>query len=112
MTERRFDLIAKAVLADSCSVQNILSSDTLHADCLGHEFHFAMTKYCLYECLDKPRKVNKQGDVTIRARLREARSKGYFQAHELSVEDLQEAAVLRLRRRVGAGELSTIALAK
>jgi hypothetical protein len=109
---RRIDQVCKIALADSCSVQNLLSSATLHEACCRHEFHFAVTKYCLYECLDKPRKTNSDGDVAIRQRLREARSKGLFPEHALSVEDLQEAALLRLRRRVGAGELSTIALAK
>jgi len=76
------------------------------------EFHFAVTKYCLYECLDKPRKKPKDGDFKIRQRLRDARAKGSFGEHALSVEDLQEVALLQLRKRVGAGELSTIALAK
>jgi hypothetical protein len=71
-----------------------------------------MTKYCLYECLAKPRKVELPGDLEIRRRLRAARAQGFFPDHELTVEDLQEAAVLRLRRRLGAGELSSIALAK
>lgn len=110
--ERRLDVVCKAVLADSCTVQNLLSSETLHAACRRHEIHFALTKYCLYECLDKPRKVPKAGDIAIRARLRSARSEGLFQEHHLAVEDLQEVEVLRLRRKVGAGELSTIALAK
>jgi hypothetical protein len=109
---RRIDQACKAVLTDSCSVQNILSSATLHAACVRGEFHFALTKYCLYECLDKPRKQQTEGDLAIRQRLREARTKGSFREHDLSVEDLQEAALLRLRKRLGAGELSTIALAK
>lgn len=101
-----------AVLADSCSVQNVLSSATLYAACGRSQFHFAVTRYCLYECLDKPRKTTTAGDAAIRQRLREARTRGAFGEHDLSVEDLQEAAVLQLRKRVGAGELSTIALAR
>jgi hypothetical protein len=109
---RRIDQACKAVLTDSCSVQNVLSSATLLAACTRGLFSFAVTKYCLYECLDKPRKTATDGDLAIRQRLREARIQGSFREHDLSVEDLQEAALLRLRKRVGAGELSTIALAK
>lgn len=93
-------------------MQNVLSSKTLHAACCRHGLQFVLTKYCLYECLDKPRKVDRPGDIEIRRRLQEARSRGFFMDHDLSIEDLQEAALMRLRRRVGAGELSTIALAK
>ena len=112
MNEGRVDQVCKAVLTDSCAVQNLLSSSTLHAACASAGFEFAITKYCLYECLDKPRKVELAGDLEIRRRLREARARGLFPAHGITVEDLQEAAVLRLRRRLGAGELSSIALAK
>ena len=112
MNEGRVDQVCKAVLADSCAVQNLLSSSTLQAACTSAGLQFAMTKYCLYECLDKPRKIELQGDLEIRRRLRAARAQGLFPDHELTVEDLQEAAILRLRRRLGAGELSAIALAK
>jgi hypothetical protein len=112
MIERRLDQACMTVLADSCAVQNILSSPTLQASCERQGFHFVLTKYCLYECLDKPRKIQLAGDTEIRNRLIKARMLGFFPAHELSIEDLQEAAILRLRRRLGAGELSAIALAK
>ena len=112
MNEGRLDQVCKAVLADSCAVQNLLSSTTLQTACMTAGFQFAITKYCLYECLDKPRKIDRPGDVELRRRLRAARTDGLFPDHELTVEDLQEAAVLRLRRRLGAGELSAIALAK
>lgn len=109
---RKIDQACMAVLADSCSVQNVLSSATLYAACARGRFQFAVTRYCLYECLDKPRRANSAGDLTIRQRLRDARAKGGFVQHDLTVDDLQETAVLRLRKRLGAGELSTIALAK
>lgn len=112
MTRNRLDTICIAVLVDSCAVQNVLSSHTLHTACCRNRLQLAMTRYCLYECLDKPRKVDRAGDIEFRRRLREARSKGLFEAHALSIEDLQEAALIKLRRKVGAGELSTIALAK
>lgn len=112
MIRRPIDAICRAVLADSCAVQNLLSSRTLHSACQRHGLQFVVTRYCLYECLDKPRKVELPGDLEIQRRLRDARDHGLFESHELTIEDLQEAAIIRLRRRVGAGELSTIALAK
>lgn len=45
-------------------------------------------------------------------RLNEDRASGSFQTIEMSIDDLQEIARLEERRKLGKGELSSIALAK
>lgn len=112
MIERRSDQVLKHVVIDTCAIWNVLSSRKLHAACAALGFHFAVAAYCIWECLEKPRKRHKPGDVELRARLEDARAKGQFQDHSLSVEDLQEMDVLRQMKSLGRGELATIALAK
>lgn len=109
---RRVDQIAKTLVADTCAVWNVLSSTVLHRACVKVGFEFAITQFVLYECLHKPRRELKPSDKELQERLRAARSRDQFKSHSLSVEDLQEVAILEQRRRVSKGELSAIAFAQ
>lgn len=107
----RVDQIAKAVVADTCAVWNVLSSAVLHRVCVGSGFEFAITEFVLYECLHKPRR-EKTSDKRLQERLRAARDQNQFKSYSLSVEDLQDVAILEQRKRVSKGELSSLAFAQ
>jgi hypothetical protein len=109
---RRIDRVAKAVVADTCAVWNVLSSTMLHRTCVAMGFEFALTAFVLYECLHKPRKERKPADEKLQQRLKEARSREQFKSYSLSVDDLQDVAVLEQRRSLSKGELAAIAFAR
>lgn len=112
MIDRRPDDVVKAVVVDTCAIWNLLSSPKLYMMCAALGFHFAVATYCIYECLHKPRKKSTAGDAELRERLARARGRAQFGDYPLSVEDLQEVDLLQRRKRLGKGELATIALAK
>jgi hypothetical protein len=99
-------------IMDTCAVWNVLSSPLLLRAALRCHCDFAMTGVVLYECLVKPRSRQRDSDDLLRARLEQERAAGRFQAHQLSLEDLQAVARLRQRRQLGHGELASIAFVK
>lgn len=109
---RRIDQISKAVVADTCSVWNLLSSRVLYRMCVASGFDFALTAFVLYECLHKPRKERRPIDEELLRRLREARERQQFKDVSLALEDLQEVALLEQRKRLSKGELASIAFAR
>lgn len=109
---RRVDQIAKAVVTDTCAVWNVLSSGALHNACVANGFEFVLTDFVLYECLSKPRSRLKPSDSELRKRLTTARGQSQFKSYSLSLDDLQEVAILEQRQRLSKGELSAIAFAR
>jgi len=99
-------------VTDTCSVWNVLSSRTLHSISRQASVHFVCPAFVMYECLHKPRSSNSPEERELRARLEEARTGGAFQTCELDITDLQTIEILEQRKRLGKGELSSIALAK
>ncbi len=99
-------------VADTCAVWNILSSRLLHSAACEAGCSFCYTYFVKYECLDKPRKNEREADTELKRRLRKALANDQFCAYHLDVEDLQEVEVLEKRRNLGKGELSSIAFAK
>lgn len=99
-------------MADTCSVWNVLSSDRLYQSATSAGCVFCCTGYVNYECLLKPRKKAYSHDVELQRRLRAARNGGKFQLFSLEIEDLQEIEILERRKKLGKGELSSIAFAK
>jgi hypothetical protein len=102
----------KLVVADTCSVWNVLSSRVLHRHGVAVGCCFSITTFGLYECLFKPRKTVVAADVELKRRLEAARVAGQFQSYPLDVEDLQDVALLERRRRLSKGELAAIAFAR
>jgi hypothetical protein len=99
-------------IADACSVWNVLSSLTLYRSARAARVNFICTGFVLYECLFKPRTSKTDADCKLQVRLREAQTSGKdFQTFPLDVEDLQSLEVLEKRKRLGKGELSSIAFA-
>lgn len=99
-------------IADTCAVWNLLSSARLLAAALRGRCEFALTGVVLYECLVKPRTQHHEHDGELRARLERERAASRFRDFPLSLEDVQEVARLEARRRLGHGELASIAFAK
>jgi hypothetical protein len=99
-------------ITDTCAVWNLLSSVRLFRAAIRHGCEFAVTKVVLYECLVKPRSRRDAREDELRGRLERERIANRFIDYPLSLEDLQEVAQLATRRRLGHGELASIAFAK
>lgn len=104
----RFHLIN---VADTCSVWNVLSSTRLHAAAKDANCEFCITSFVRYECLTKPRKSPTAAESELMRRLTQEQTRGGFVAHSCDIGDLQAIKLLESRRRLGKGELSSIAFA-
>ncbi len=99
-------------VTDACSVWNILSSARLHAAAKEARCEFCMTGFVRYECLTKPRKKKPTStDTELMRRLAQEQGRGGFTTHSCDIGDLQAIKILESRRRLGKGELSSIAFA-
>lgn len=98
-------------VTDTCSVWNLLSSATLYRAALAAQCHFCVTGFVNYECLIKPRTLPTAVTRELQRRLEEARCAGQFEVHSCNLDDLQIISMLEGRKRLGKGELSSIAFA-
>ncbi|SMC17997.1 hypothetical protein SAMN02745857_00445 [Andreprevotia lacus DSM 23236] len=99
-------------VADTCSVWNVLSSTRLLAAAKEAHCDFCITSFVHYECLTKPRKKTPSAAETeLIRRLTHEQKRGGFAAHSCSIDDLQTIQLLESRKRLGKGELSSIAFA-
>jgi len=98
-------------ITDTCAVWNVLSSRTLYVAARGAGVVFICTRFVLYECLFKPRRTVDACDGELQTRLRAAQKDSCFATYPLDVADLQTIEILENRRRLGKGELSSIAFA-
>ena len=98
-------------VADTCSVWNVLSSLRLHGAAKEARCEFCITNFVRYECLTKPRKTNTSAEVELVRRLTKEQSRGGFAVHSCDIGDLQAIRLLESRKRLGKGELSSIAFA-
>jgi predicted nucleic acid-binding protein len=98
-------------VTDTCAVWNVLSSLRLYAAAKAAGCDFCMTAFVYYECLIKKRGEPKETDKTLMERLRRAQRDGAFVAHASTIADLQRVAQLEQRKKLGKGELSSIAFA-
>lgn len=102
-------------IADSCSIWNILSSNVLYSSALSAtpRCYFACTDYVRYECLIRQRQDETEAEKKLREKLIRERQKGeQFKSFSLTIEDLQDVEILRNRKKLGMGELSSIVFAK
>ncbi len=98
-------------VTDTCSVWNVLSSNTLYLAARGAGCSFCITRFVQYELLDKPRKTEHAADNELKNRLRVEQAAGRFETHPCTIDDLLAVGVLEERKRLGKGELSSIAFA-
>lgn len=98
-------------VTDTCAVWNVLSSLRLYAAAKASGCDFCMTAFVYYECLVKKRGVVKDADIALMDRLKRAQREGAFKAQISTIDDLQRVAQLEQRKKLGIGELSSIAFA-
>jgi hypothetical protein len=98
-------------VADTCSVWNVLSSVRLHAAAQEARCDFCITTFVKYECLFKPRKAITPAQKTLMHRLEAEQKRGSFKDHACDIQDLQSIQLLENRKKLGKGELSSIAFA-
>lgn len=98
-------------VTDTCSVWNVLSSARLRSAAKDARCDFCITSFVQYECMVKPRTSPTAADRELRRRLLAEQRSGEFQAHSCSIGDLQDVRVLAERKRLGMGEISSIAFA-
>jgi hypothetical protein len=97
-------------VADTCAVWNVLSSTLLFRRATLAGCTFCCTQYVIYECLYKHRTMPKDSDNELRRRLQSVAAK-HFKTCELDIADLQNVELLKQRKRLGMGEISSIAFA-
>ena len=102
----------KVNIADSCAVNNLLSSLLLFSRLDSNSFFFSITKYVEYECLYKERSVWTSTDAEIQKRLIQHQKNKRFTSHGISIADLQDASIVRYSQQLGIGEMSSIAFSK
>lgn len=98
-------------VADSCSVWNVLSSKLLYSAAKEAHCDFCITSFVHYECLIKPRKSINSVEQDLMDRLKVEQSHNRFRAYSCGIDDLQSIQLLESRKRLGKGELSSIAFA-
>jgi hypothetical protein len=98
-------------VADTCAVWNVLSSTRLYGAAKEAGCDFCITSFVQYECLIKPRKQPMTADIELMRRLKAEQSRGCFAACSCDIGDLQTVGALESRKRLGKGELSSIAFA-
>lgn len=102
----------KINVIDSCSIWNIMSSNLLLTTSLQNKCYFSITKYVEYECLVKARKSTTEQENALKRKMEKLLSDKAIQSYTLDISDLQQIELLRNRKRLGLGELSSIAFAK
>lgn len=102
----------KINVIDSCSIDNLLSSATLYRAAKSSNCSFCYTKFVEYEVLYKTRKKLDKKSKKLQQKLKIETKANRFECHNLSIDDLQEVEILEQRKRLGGGELSSIAFAK
>ncbi len=98
-------------VADTCSVWNVLSSTRLYSAAKEARCDFCITTFVSYECLLKPRKSINAAEQQLMDKLKKEQSNGAFKPQSCGIGDLQSIQVLESRKRLGKGELSSIAFA-
>lgn len=97
---------------DTCAIDNLLSSATLYYAARSSNCTFCYTKYVEYEMFYKKRENLDEKSKELQKKLKDETKAKRFECHSLSIEDLQEVELLKQRKRLGGGELSSIAFAK
>lgn len=98
-------------IADTCAVWNVLSSRRLFYAALDAGVVFVCTGVVVYECLHKPRQNGTKAERELQARFEVEKKALRFKVYPLDIEDLQMVQILENRKRLGKGELSSIAFA-
>ena len=112
MIDFDFSTISKFSVIDTCAILNLLSSDRFYNVVISENFQFCYTSFVEYEALYKRVKTVTPEIINQRAKLQLETAKKRFRCERLSIDDLQEVKILESRKKLGKGELSSIAFAK
>ncbi|MGJ1223888.1 hypothetical protein [Sphingobacterium siyangense] len=100
----------KLNVIDTCSIWNILACPRIYSATIDASCYFSFTEYVHYECLFKKRSTCTP--KSLQNKLKTEVDQKRFMKINLSIDDLQEISLLENRKKLGMGELSSIALAK
>jgi len=97
---------------DTCAIDNLLSSNTLYIASISSNCRFCYTKFVEYEMFYKERKTPTPSTEYLKKRLEEETRSKRFECFGLSIDDLQDVEIMEKRKKLGIGELSSIAFAR
>jgi hypothetical protein len=98
-------------ISDTCAVWNVLSSRILYSRADQSGVVFYCTEFVIYECLNKKRTSPTVCSLQLQKNFQQLQQNCKFRKVSLSVEDLHDVDKLNSRKRLGKGELSTLAYA-
>jgi len=103
---------SKDNVVDTCSIWNIISCVKFYTITIDIVTQFALTEYVVYEALYKERKSENPLEEKLKIKLRKEIDLKNFKVYNISIADLQEVEILKNRKNLGMGEISSIAFAK
>lgn len=112
MIDFDFSEINKLSVIDTCAILNLFSSEKLYNTIINENFSFCYTSFVEYETFYKRVKKTTKEIQFQRKKLQQETEKQRFRCERLSIDDLQEVEILDARKKLGKGELSSIAFAK
>lgn len=102
----------KINIIDSCALWNVFSSQVFLSVLEDQQFNFSCTDYVIYECLYSKRSNPTVADDRLQQLTKTKLAQKKLTKHPLTIEDLQDEQILKYRKKLGRGELSSIAFAK
>ena len=97
---------------DTCSIYNLFSSRKLLAATQARNAWFVITDYVYYESVIRERTLPTQADRKIQTEFnRRLEQRKGFSREKLEISDLQAVANLPAARRLGKGEIASMAVA-
>ncbi|MDD5456894.1 MAG: hypothetical protein PHV30_07675 [Candidatus Margulisbacteria bacterium] len=99
-------------ITDSCSIQNIIASNRIFRASLLAKCYFSITRYVEYESIYKKRKSSKSGEQELIKKIQKAISENSIKVCDITIDDLNDRLIADNRKRLGMGEISSIAFAK
>jgi hypothetical protein len=101
----------KLNVTDTCSLWNLMASKLLYVRSREAGVSLCCTQFVVYECLFKPGQPRPEREE-LQRRLRPKLDDGSISSHAIDIEDLQDVDILRNRKRLSIGELSSIVFAR
>ncbi len=97
---------------DTCAIWNIISCPLFFDRAIQNKCFFSMTQFVEYESLIKTRSNPTASELRIQNVLRTEIRKGSFKIHPITIADIQDSDIVKSRKSLGIGELSSIAFAR
>lgn len=111
VTESDMSVFARHNVIDTSSIWNLLSSNTLYAAAQLAGCSYCCTQAVHYEAVIKPRSHHRPEAERLKQIFLTESESGRFPRYQISIEDLQDMDSMAETKRLGMGELSSIAFA-